>query len=51
MCCWNWRDGTERLLDEIAATATAALKEMAQWQSSGHAYAAQTLLERIATKP
>ncbi|MBL8177100.1 MAG: HEAT repeat domain-containing protein [Bryobacterales bacterium] len=37
------------LLNEIAAAALPALREMAQWQSSGHAAAARTLLERIAT--
>jgi len=37
------------LLDEIDSAASGALKEMAQWRSSGHAYAARTLLERMAT--
>ncbi|MBL8221961.1 MAG: hypothetical protein JNL62_22175, partial [Bryobacterales bacterium] len=37
------------LLSEIDTAASGALQEMAQWRSSGHAYAARTLLERMAT--
>lgn len=36
------------VLKEIAAEAAGALREMSQWQSSGHASTARTILERIA---
>lgn len=37
-----------RLLSELQATAAEALREMAQWKSKGHAYAARMILGRMA---